>query len=193
VSDLTIAPNTHVTLDYELRDEDGDLLDASRTEGGEPIRYVHGYGMIVPGLEAALIGLRAGDERDVVVPADAGYGEYDEGLVLEIERTEFPDPKAVEVGDEFVAESPEGDEIAMSVVEVNDDVVVVDANHPLAGMTLRYSVKVRDVRPATEAEIERAASDLDTAHEHVHGPDCDHSHEQDLAQLGRAPRRGDPN
>jgi len=197
VNDFTIEPNRHVTLDYELRDEDGDLVDASEAEGGEPIRYVHGYGMLVPGLEAALVGLRAGDERDVVVPADAGYGEYDEGLVLEVDRSELPDAKVVNVGDELVAESPDGDELAMSVIEVRDDVVVVDANHPLAGMTLRYHVKVRDVREATEQEIEGAASDLDEAHEHVHGPDCDHTHEPLVVGAGGGKRdkrdsRGNP-
>jgi FKBP-type peptidyl-prolyl cis-trans isomerase SlyD len=175
----TIRPNTHVTLDYELRDDDGEVVDASQAEGGEPIRYVHGYGMLVPGLEAALVGLQTGDERDVVVPAEAGYGEYDEGLVLEVERSELPDPKSVRIGDELVAESPDGEELALSVVEVHDDVVVVDANHPLAGMTLRYHVKVRDVRAATVEEIERAAAELDDAHEHVHGPDCDHTHGDD--------------
>jgi len=186
VTDLTIQPNTFVTIDYELRDEDGDLLDASEGADGEPIRYVHGYGMLVPGLEAALVGLRPGDERDILVPPDAGYGVYDEDLVLEIDRSEFPDPKAVAVGDEFVAESPDGEEIAMSVVEVKDDVVIVDANHPLAGISLRYSVRVRDVRQATDQEIEQAAAQLDEAHEHVHGPDCDHSHEADApVALGR--------
>lgn len=182
-SSPTIQPNAHVTLDYELRDDEGELIDASAAEDGEPIEYVHGYGMLVPGLEAALVGLRVGDERDIVVPAEAGYGERDESLVLEVDRSEFPDPKAIAPGDEFVAESPDGDEMAMNVVEVKDDVVVVDANHPLAGMTLRYSVKVRDVREATEDEIQQAASDLDEAHEHVHGPDCDHSHEP--VELGK--------
>ena len=130
MTDLTIQPNRHVTIAYELRDDEGELLDASEGDEGEPIRYVHGYGMLVPGLEAALAGLAVGQERDVVVPAEAGYGEYDEELVLEIERAEFPDPKAVKVGDEFIAESPDGDEVAMSVIEVKGDGVVVDANHP---------------------------------------------------------------
>jgi FKBP-type peptidyl-prolyl cis-trans isomerase SlyD len=188
VNSLTIQPNTHVVVDYELRDDEGDLLDASEAEGGHPIRYVHGYGMLVPGLESALLGLKAGDEREVIVPAEAGYGEYDETLVLQIDRAEFPNPKEVEVGDEFVAESPDGDEIAMNVVEVREDVVVVDANHPLAGMTLRYHVKVRDVRQATEDEIERAASDLDDAHAHVHGPDCDHEHDDMPIGVGRGKR-----
>jgi FKBP-type peptidyl-prolyl cis-trans isomerase SlyD len=188
VNDLTIQPNTHVTLDYELRDDDGDLVDASEAEGGEPIRYIHGYGMVVPGLEAALAGLRIGDERDVIVPAEAGYGDYDEGLVLEIDRGELPDPKAVNIGDELIAESPDGDEFTLSVVEVRDDVVVVDANHPLAGMALRYHVKVREVRQATDEEIGRAAADLDEAHEHVHGADCDHTHEPTSV---RVPARAD--
>jgi FKBP-type peptidyl-prolyl cis-trans isomerase SlyD len=64
----------------------------------------------------------------------------------------------------------------MTVIEVSDDVIRVDANHPLAGMTLNYRVQVRDVRVATSDEIERAAADLDEAHEHVHGPDCNHHH-----------------
>jgi FKBP-type peptidyl-prolyl cis-trans isomerase SlyD len=185
VTDLTIQPNTHVTIDYELRDDEGDMLESSDGEGGEPIRYVHGYGMLVPGLEAALAGLHTGDVRDVVVPAEAGYGEYDDDLVLELDRSELPDPKGVAVGDEFIAESPDGDEIAMSVVEVRDDMVLVDANHPLAGMTLRYHVIVRDVRPATDDEIKEAAAALDEAHEHVHGPDCDHDHDHDPVPIGK--------
>jgi FKBP-type peptidyl-prolyl cis-trans isomerase SlyD len=185
VTDITVQPNTHVTLDYELRDDEGEMIEASAGDEGEPIRYVHGYGMLVPGLEAALAGLSAGDVRDIVVPADAGYGEYDEDLLLELDRGELPDPKGVAVGDEFVAESPDGDEIAMSVVEVRDDLVVVDANHPLAGMTLRYHVSVRDIRPATEDEIHQAAAQLDEAHEHVHGADCDHDHHDEPVSIGK--------
>jgi FKBP-type peptidyl-prolyl cis-trans isomerase SlyD len=186
VNDLVIEPNNHVTVDYELRDEDGVLLDGSGGEGSGPIEYVHGYGMLVPGLEAALAGLRAGDEREVIVPSDSGYGDRDEGLVLEVDRSQFPDPNAVVQGDEFVAESPEGDEVVMRVVGVSEDVVVVDANHPLAGITLLYRVKVRNVRRATQEEIESAATDFDEAREHVHGPDCDHGH--DVTPVGRGPR-----
>jgi FKBP-type peptidyl-prolyl cis-trans isomerase SlyD len=73
----------------------------------------------------------------------------------------------------------------MSVVEVRDDLVLVDANHPLAGMTLRYHVTVRDIRPATDDEIQQAAAQLDEAHEHVHGPDCDHDHHHDPVPIGK--------
>jgi FKBP-type peptidyl-prolyl cis-trans isomerase SlyD len=188
VTHFTIQPNRHVTLDYELRDEGGALVDASEADGGEPMRYVHGYGMIVPGLEAALAGLAVGDEREVVVPPDAAYGDYDDDLVLELDRSELP--QAVDVGDELVAESPDGDELMLSVLEVRNDVVVVDGNHPLAGQTLSYHVKVRDVREATDEEIASAAADLDDAHEHVHGPDCDHTHEP-LSVGGPRPKKLD--
>ena len=185
MSPLPIAPNRHAVVDYELRGDGGEVFDASEAEDGEPIAYVHGYGMLVPGLEAALAGLSVGDERDIVVPAEAGYGLRDESLVLRLDRSELPDGGHVEVGDEVVAESDDGEEIAMNVVSVADDEVVVDANHPLAGMTLRFSVKVREVREATQEEIESAAAELDEAHEHVHGADCDHDHDHEPVALGK--------
>jgi FKBP-type peptidyl-prolyl cis-trans isomerase SlyD len=185
---VKIQPNAFVSLDYTLSDEDGDLLDESGGEDGEPIDYVHGYGMLVPGLEAALVGLEAGDEREIIVSAEEGYGEHDEDLVLEVERSEFPDPEKVTEGDEFMAESPDGDDVPMRVVDVKGDSVVVDANHPLAGLSLHYKVKVLLVRKATEEEIESAARELAEAEEHEHGPDCHHDHDDDdgtaLVQLG---------
>jgi FKBP-type peptidyl-prolyl cis-trans isomerase SlyD len=201
VSAPTISPNAYVTLDYVLKDGDGEVLDTSDGEGGEPIAYVHGYGMLVPGLEAGLVGLRIGEERDILVPAEAGYGDRDEELVMEVDRADFPDPAKVEEGDEFVAESPDGDEVVMRVVELRPESVVVDANHPLAGVALHYSVKVLTVRVATEEEIASAAADFEEAveHEHVHGPECGgghgHSHgegDSELVTLGRK-KAGMPN
>lgn len=185
---MRIRPNVHVTLDYTLRDADGAILDQSEGEDGEPIRYVHGYGMLVPGLEAGLVGLAEGEEKSIVVNAPEGFGERDEELVLEIERSEFPDPQKVAPGDEFVAESPDGDEVVMRVVEIRDDAVIVDANHPLAGVTLHYTVTVRAIRDATEEELGSAAAEFEEAeeHEHVHGPDCDHG-DPDLVSLGKKP------
>jgi FKBP-type peptidyl-prolyl cis-trans isomerase SlyD len=185
-----IQPNAFVSLDYTLHDDDGELLDESGGEEGQPIDYVHGYGMLVPGLEAALSGLEMGDERDIVVSAEDGYGEHDEELVLEVERSEFPDPAKVQPGDEFLAESPDGDDVPMRVVEVKGDSVVVDANHPLAGLSLHYKVKVLVVRSATEEELETAARELSEAEDHEHGPDCDHDHDHDdqgsaLVQIGK--------
>jgi FKBP-type peptidyl-prolyl cis-trans isomerase SlyD len=184
-----IESNTFVLLDYTLRDDKGDILDESIGDGGEPISYVHGYGMLVPGLEAGLSGMAPGDEKKITVKPEDGYGDRDEELVLEVDKQDFPDPKKIAPGDEFVAESPDGDEVVMRVVELTDEGVIVDANHPLAGQTLHYQVRVREVRQATEDEIAQAAANLEEAeaHGHVHGPDCDHDHDHEgnLVTLGK--------
>lgn len=187
----TIQANARVVLEYVLKNEKGDVLDSSDAEDGEPIEYVHGYGMLVPGLEAALAGLEVGAKKDVTVSPEEGFGERDDELVLEIERSDFPDPKNVQVGDEVVAESPDGDEVPMRVVEVKDEAVIVDANHPLAGVTLRYSVVVKEVEQATDEEIAEAAAGFEEAgygggcddpthdHSHDHGHGHDHGHDHD--------------
>ncbi len=169
---MQIQPNSHVTLECSLADASGKRLD----EGDEPILYVHGYSTLVPGLENALHGLSTGDEKDVVVPPAEGFGERDEELVLEVERSEFPDE--ISVDDEFIAESEDGEEVTMRVIEVGKEAVIVDANHPFAGLTLHYHVKVAEVREATDEEIEAAASAYETSH-HEHGDDCGHDHSHD--------------
>lgn len=181
---MHIEPNAFVVLDYTLRDEDGDVIDASDDGDGEPITYVHGYGMIVPGLEKALLGLKAGDTKDVVVSPEEGYGDRDEELIVEVDRSEMPRPDKVEVGDEIVAESPEGDEAALRVIEIDGDTIVLDGNHPLAGETLRYSVIIREVRAASDAEITEAAKAFEEAQAEAEAPADDGG----LVQLGRSPK-----
>lgn len=177
----TIQPNAFVVLEYTLKDDGGQVLDSSEQDDGEPIEYVHGYGMLVPGLEAALVGLRTGEAKKVVVSPEEGFGDRDQELLIEVERSELPRPEKVKAGDEFIAESPDGDEVAMRVVEVKEDSVVVDANHPLAGKTLHYEVEVKEVRAATEEEIEAAAEAFEAA---GYCDDPTHDHGQgELVQL----------
>lgn len=183
---LPIEPNTRVVLDYTLRDDDDDVLDASSGEDGEPIVYVHGYGMLVPGLEKALAGLRVGDERTIVVLPEEGFGERDEELVLEVDRSEMPRPDAVQVGDEIVAESSDGDEAVMRVLEVNADSVLLDGNHPLAGERLHYTVIIREVRPATDEEIGEAAAEFEEAADE-YAPKAGGGTNGELVQLRKTP------
>lgn len=191
-----VGPDTVVTLAYTLYGEDGEVIE-STGEGDPGLEYVHGYGQIVPGLESAVEGMIAGQERSVVVqPADA-YGDYDDEGVFEVSREDFPEPDQVKVDDEFVAEGDDGDQLALRVVEIRPEGFLVDANHPLAGETLRFEVKIVGVRPATEDEIAKAEAELeedeaccgDPSHHHDH--DHDHAHEGDeLVTLKRGPGHG---
>jgi FKBP-type peptidyl-prolyl cis-trans isomerase SlyD len=145
-----------VTIAYRLFDEAGAEVD--RVDRRRPLRFVHGYAEVLPGLEAGLEGARAGERRSLVLsPADA-FGPRDPEGVLEVDREELSGSPAA--GDEVAAMSPEGIEVSWRVLEVRPDVVVLDVNHPLAGQRVRFEVRVCEVRGASEAEIERARAEL---------------------------------
>lgn len=157
---MQIARDTVVTLQYELFDSDGDVIEGSDA----PIAYLHGgYHGIFPLVEQALDGRRAGESCRVRLAPDDAFGEYDAELVHVESRTKFPDNVAV--GMRFEGR-PEGGEDTMvyTVTDIADDRVVVDGNHPLAGRTLEFACTVTGVRSATAEEIQ---------HGHVHG---EHGH-----------------
>lgn len=161
---MRITRGMVVSIDYTLTDDDGEQIDSS--EGGEPLRYLHGEGQIVEGLERELEGKKVGDEFSVTVPPELGYGEESGEAPIRVPRSALPPFPEPEIGMDLYAESPDGDEQTFWIVDVADDHVLVSPDHPLAGLTLHFDVKVRDVRPATEEELR---------HGHVHGPNA-HDH-----------------
>ena len=126
-------------------------MDSS--EGLEPLCYLHGADNIIPGLERALEGQEVGAELQVLVTSEDGYGDRDESLIQEISKEEFNEIENLEVGMEFEVETDEGP-LVISITEIGDEVVTVDGNHPLAGMNLSFKVAVREIRNATEEELE---------------------------------------
>lgn len=156
---MKIAKDTVVSLNYELFDSSGELLE--RVE--EQISYLHGgYDGIFPLVEEALHGKGVGEKISVTMQPDDAFGEYDHNLVEVESRSSFP--KEVSVGMQFEGApeaSDEEDFILFTVVDVTDDEVTVDGNHPLAGKTLTFNCTVTGVRPATAEELE---------HGHVHEP-----------------------
>lgn len=157
---LQVAKNTVVTLDYHVTDPDGAVVD----EGREPIVYLHGgYDDIFPRIEEELQGKTVGESVKVKLQPDEAFGDYDAELVQIEPRKDFP--KELQVGMQFEG-APEGadDEefVIYRVTDIADDKVVLDGNHPLAGMALVFTCTVTAVRPASEDEI---------AHGHVHGGD----------------------
>ncbi len=150
-----VSKNNVVGFTYTLQDSNGVLLDQSEDEA---LEYLQGHQNIVPGLESALEGLSVGDKQVVVVLPEEGYGLWEQDLIQPFPRDAFPDDLELYVGLELETESGHGP-IVLRVQEIQEDQVMMDANHPLAGETLHFSVEIKSVRPATPEEIE---------HGHVH-------------------------
>jgi len=159
---MVIAKNTVVEMEYTLRDDAGEVLDTS--DGRGPLAYLHGFKNIIPGLEKELEGKKLGDQLRVKVPAKEAYGERDASLVSEVDKSELASIPDLEVGMQLQAQSSQGVSV-LTVTEIAGQTVTLDANHPLAGLTLHFEVKVTAVRKATSEEI---------AHGHVHGPGGHH-------------------
>ncbi|MGB9428907.1 MAG: peptidylprolyl isomerase [Gammaproteobacteria bacterium] len=154
---MRIAKNTVVSIDYTLTDTDGTVLDSSK--GQKPMGYLHGSGNIIPGLEEALEGRGAGDSLQVTVAPAKAYGLRDESMTQKVPRKLFDSKHKIKPGMRFHAEGGHGAHTVI-VAAVDSEHVTVDANHPLAGKTLNFDVKVVEVRAATGEELE---------HGHVHG------------------------
>lgn len=137
-----------VSFSYLLKDDTGELLD----EAHEPVQYLHGYDNIIPGLERALEGTGPGDQCSVVVePADA-YGDRDPERIMTLRRDAAEEGMALEPGMTVMGDTEQGP-VPLTIQEVNDDTIVVDANHPLAGERLHFDVEITDVRAASDKEL----------------------------------------
>jgi len=157
---LTVGKNRVVKIEYVLRLDEGEVVDSS--EGREPLAYLHGHDNIIPGLERQMEGMAVGEERDITVEAEEGYGEHIADQELMVPLDEFPPAMTPEVGMGLIIETPDGQQIPYFITEVRDDVAVLDPNHPLAGKRLHFKVKVVSVRDATPEEL---------THGHVHQGD----------------------
>ena len=166
---MKIAKNTVVTVKYKLSDAQNNLIE----DGREPMVYLHGdYENTLPKIEEELDGKDVGYKSTIQIEPEDAFGEYDPELVKMEERSRLPEP--LEVGMQFEG-MPEGgesdDAVIFTVTEIEDNKVILDGNHPLAGMALRFDLEVQDVRPATDEEI--AHGHVHGAHGHHHGHDDD--------------------
>jgi FKBP-type peptidyl-prolyl cis-trans isomerase SlyD len=148
---LTVCDDLVVSLDYTLRLSDGQIVDSSSGHG--PLSFVQGKGYIIPGLEKAIYGMAPGEEKDVVVASCDVCGEFDAELLESLPRSLFPADMVLEQGQGFRMRSDSGHVVVAYIHSVEGDQVTVDLNHPLAGETLYFSVKVADLREATAEEL----------------------------------------
>lgn len=168
---MKIAKNTVVSVNYKLSDAQDNLIE----EGAQPMVYLHGgYENTLPKIEEELDGKEPGYTSTIQVEPEDAFGDYDPELVKVEDRKRLPEPLEVGMQFEGVAEGVDDEPTIFTVTDIADDKVVLDGNHPLAGMALRFELSVIDVREATPEEI---------AHGHVHG-EHGHHHEMEDSEQG---------
>lgn len=158
---LAVGADRVVSVRYTL------TVDGDTVESGD-IQYLHGHSNIIPGLESALDGAEVGQKLQVEVPPGLAYGERVEEGVQRVPRQAFPAEMDISPGMQFHARGPNGESLPVWVAGVEEDTVIVDLNHPMAGATLNFDVEILSVREGTAEEIE---------HGHMHGEGGHHHHD----------------
>ncbi|MGB5518673.1 MAG: peptidylprolyl isomerase, partial [Gammaproteobacteria bacterium] len=143
---MQIGDQKVVTLHYTLTDSEGRVIDKS--DDGT-FAYLHGASNIIPGLENALAGKSTGEEVTISVSPEEGYGARDDAMLQQVPKSMFEDGSQIAVGSQFHAQGPNGEMLIVTVMEVQDEHVLVDGNHPLAGVDLHFDVTIIDVREAS--------------------------------------------
>jgi FKBP-type peptidyl-prolyl cis-trans isomerase SlyD len=152
-----IQDDVVVSLFYSLKLDDSSLVE--KTDKNDPLMYLHGYDNIIPGLEAALEGLKPGDNITVTVEPEDAYGPYDPDGTDVIEREEIPNDLELEEGMLLTVEDEEGNAFMAKVIEVEEKTITLDYNHPLAGKRLHFDLTITELREPTAEELD---------HGHVH-------------------------
>ncbi|GAB4380030.1 MAG: peptidylprolyl isomerase [Calditrichia bacterium] len=155
---MPIQPNQVVTIHYTVKDEDGQILDTTKNQ--EPFSYLSGRNQILPKLEEKINEMVIGSKAETTLAPEDGYGEYREDAVQTIKRSEFPENTELKEGMRFMANTPDGRQMPLTIKEIDGDNVTIDFNHALAGKTLTFDIQLVDVRDATQEELE---------HGHAHG------------------------
>jgi FKBP-type peptidyl-prolyl cis-trans isomerase SlyD len=141
---MKVGPSKKVVFDYQLFGEDGVMLDCSTEDN--PLSFVFGEGMIIPGLEKELEGMEPGEDKEVIVAPEDGYGPKDPNLVQQVPRDRFDSGSDLEVGMSYTGKTDQGQIVNFTVVGIDDENIEIDLNHPLAGMTLRFQVTIKEVQ-----------------------------------------------
>jgi FKBP-type peptidyl-prolyl cis-trans isomerase SlpA len=141
-----VKENNTVKVNYTGKLSDGQIFDSS--EGREPIEFTLGHGQLIPGFEKGLIDMKLNEKKTITIPKEEAYGDVNKDLIQEVKKTELPQDMAPEVGMGLVSKSPDGQEMNLMVVEVREETIVIDGNHPLAGKELVFDLEVLAISEA---------------------------------------------
>jgi len=163
---MKITQDSVVVMHYAVSDSDDALIDSSYDD--EPMTIIHGSGYLIPGLEAALENHQAGDSFEVAVNAEQAYGPRHDEYVQSVNKEFLQGVEELAVGTQLRATTDDGEQTVI-VIDITDDIVTVDGNHPLAGLDLKFEVEILAVREATAEELEHG-------HIHSEGQTCGGDH-----------------
>jgi FKBP-type peptidyl-prolyl cis-trans isomerase 2 len=143
-----VKENNTVTVNYTGKLIDGEVFDSS--EGQEPLEFTLGKGQLIPGFEKGLIDMKLNEKKTIKIAKEEAYGDVNDDLKQEVKRTELPQDITPEVGMGLVSTTPNGEELNLRVVELREETIVIDGNHPLAGQDLIFDIEVLAIKEATE-------------------------------------------
>jgi FKBP-type peptidyl-prolyl cis-trans isomerase SlyD len=143
IAEMQIREGSQVALEYTLSDETGTVIESNK--GKQPMSYIHGKSQIIPGLEKELSGMKVGEEKKIQVKPEDGYGPVNPDAFQEVPKDKLP-PEALKVGAMLMAQGPQGQGIPVRVHEIKDTTVIMDFNHPMAGKTLSFDVKISEIK-----------------------------------------------
>ena len=139
-----VKENNTVKVNYTGKLSDGQVFDSS--EGKEPMEFTLGQGQLIPGFEKGLIDMKLNEKKTITIAKEEAYGEINNDLIQEVEKTQLPQDMTPEVGMGLVSKSPDGQEMNLLVVEVREESIVIDGNHPLAGKELIFDLEVVEIK-----------------------------------------------
>jgi peptidylprolyl isomerase len=129
-----------VSVHYTGKLEDGTIFDSSLER--EPLEFIVGAGSLILGFEQAVTGMKVGETKTATIPPGEAYGPYDQDQVIQVERSKMPADAELKVGQHIHLNHPDGRSVRLSIIDVSDESVTLDANHPLAGKTLLFEIRV---------------------------------------------------
>jgi len=145
-----VKENNTIKVNYTGKLSNGQIFDTS--EGKEPIEFILGQGRLIPGFEKGLIDMKLNEKKTIEIAKDQAYGDVNDNLIQEINKADLPQDMEPKVGMGLVSKSPDGKEINLMVVEVKDESIVIDGNHPLAGHDLIFDVEVVEIKETVITE-----------------------------------------
>ncbi|MBA2882903.1 FKBP-type peptidyl-prolyl cis-trans isomerase 2 [Desulfosalsimonas propionicica] len=132
-----------VKIHYKGKFDDGSVFDSS--EGRDPLEFEIGSGNIITGVEEAVVGMQPEETKEATIPPEKGYGEYRDDMVIEVEKTQFPEHIDPEPGQQLELQQPDGQKVTVTVTNVGEEKVTLDANHPLAGKDLNFEITLQEI------------------------------------------------